>query len=84
MIITAMYLFGIIQHTWAFSIWNMLVTFIMDIVLIRILSLGIGIKIINETSIEERQYFKDKADYFRKKWEVEELNRKILDKKLYG
>lgn len=79
-----MYLFGIIQHAWTFSIWNVLVTFIMDIALVRILSLGIGIKIINESSIEERQYFKDKSDYFRKKWEVEELNRKILDKQLYG
>jgi hypothetical protein len=62
----------------------MLMALIMDIVLVRLLSLFPDIKIINETSDEEKQYFKEKADYFRKKWEVEELNRKILDKKLYG
>ena len=82
MIITAMYLYGIIQHAMLFNIWHMLVTFIMDIILVRLLSPDV--KIINKTSVEERNCFKEKADYFRKKWEVEELNRKILDKKLYG
>jgi hypothetical protein len=79
-----MYIYGIIQHAWSLSILDMLVAFLMDIVLVRLLSLFPDIKIINETSDEEKQYFKEKADYFRKKWEVEELNRKILDKKLYG
>lgn len=82
MIITAMYLYGIIQYTWPFSIWHVLITFFMDIILVHLLSPDV--KIINKTSDEESQYFKEKADYFRKKWEVEELNRKILDKKLYG
>lgn len=84
MIITAMYIYGIIQHAWSFNIWHVLVTFIMDIILVRMLSLSPDIKIINQTSDEEKQYFKEKVDYFRKKCEVEELNRKILDKKLYG
>lgn len=86
MIITAMYIYGIIQHTWSFSIWHVLATFIMDIILVRMLSLSpnVDIKIINKTSEEEKEYFKEKVDYFRKKCEVEELNRKILDKKLYG
>lgn len=84
MIITATYLFGIIQHAWSFSILDMAVAFIMDAILVRLLSLSSGIKIINQISDEEKQYFKEKIDYFRKKCEVEELNRKILDKKLYG
>lgn len=84
MIITAMYMYGIIQHAWSLSILDMLIAFIMDIVLVRVLSLSPDIKIINETSDEEKQYFKEKVGYFRKKCEVEELNRKILDKKLYG
>lgn len=84
MIITAMYIYGIIQHAWSFSIWHVLATFIMDIVLVRVLSLSPDIKIINEISDEEKQYFKEKVDYFRKKWEVEELKRKMLNKKLYG
>jgi hypothetical protein len=54
----------------------------MDIILVRLFSPDI--KIILKTSDEERHCFQEKADYFRKKWEVEELNRKILDKKLYG
>ena len=82
MIITAMYLYGIIQHAWSFSIWHVLMTFFMDIILVRLLSPDI--KIINKTSEEEKNCFKDQADCFRKKWEVEELHRKILDKKLYG
>jgi hypothetical protein len=96
MIITAMYLYGIIQHAWSFNIWHVLTTFIMDIILVRLLSPDI--EIINKISDEERQYFKEKViylkekviylkekvNYFRKKWEVEELNRKILDKQLYG
>ena len=82
MIITAMYLYGIIQHTWSFSIWHVLMTFFMDIILVRLLSPDV--KIINKASEEEKNCFKEQADYFRKKWEVEELNRKILDKKLYG
>lgn len=84
MIITAMYIYGIIQHAWSLSILDMAVAFIMDAVLVRLLSLSPDIKIINQTSDEEKQYFKEKVDYFRKKCEVEELNRKILDKKLYG
>lgn len=82
MIITAVYIYGIIQHTWSFSITNVLATFIMDIILVRLLSPNI--KIINKTSDEERAYFKEKSEYIRKKWEVEELKRKMLDKKLYG
>ena len=82
MIITAIYLYGIIQHAWSFSVWHVLATFIMDIILVRLLSPNI--KIINKTSEEERTYFKEKSDYCRKKWEVEELKRKMLDKKLYG
>lgn len=82
MIITAMYLYGIIQHAWLFSIWCVLMTFFMDIILVRLLSPDV--EIINKTSDEERHCFQEKANYFRKKLEVEELNRKVLDKKLYG
>ncbi len=82
MIITATYLYGIIQHAWSFSIWHVLMTFVMDIILVRLLSPDI--KIINKASDEERHCFQEKADYFRKKWEVEELKRKMLNKKLYG
>lgn len=84
MIITATYLLGIIQHAWSFSILYMLMAFFMDIVLVRLLSLSPDIKIINETSDEEKQYFKEKVDYIKKKWEIEELKRKMLNKKLYG
>ena len=82
MIITAMYLYGIIQHTWLFNIWHVLTTFFMDIILVRLLSPDV--KIVNKISDEERHCFQEKADYFRKKLEVEELNRIVLDKKLYG
>lgn len=84
MIITATYLLGIIQHAWSFNILYMLMAFFMDIVLVRLLSLSPDIKIINETSDEEKQYFKEKVDYIKKKWEIEELKRKMLNKKLYG
>lgn len=42
MIITAMYLFGIINHAWSFSWWYGLLAFIMDIILIRGIKLTIG------------------------------------------
>ena len=42
MIITAMYLFGIISHAWSFSWWYGLLAFIMDLVMIQGFKIRIG------------------------------------------
>lgn len=82
MFITAMYLYGISIHAWGFSWFYGLVAFIMDMMLAIIISPSI--KTVNKTSEEDIVLSKEKAAYFRKKWEVEELKRLELDRRLYG
>ena len=75
MIITAVYLYGISQHAWGFSWWYGFLAFIMDIIFVILIAPSI--RIWNRISDEEK-------DYWKKRWEVEELNRIKLNRELYG
>lgn len=77
MFITAMYLYGVSQHAWGFSWFYGFLGFVMDLILVVYISPSIIYGNSNNISDEEK-------DYWRKKWEVEELRRKLLDKKIYG
>lgn len=76
MIITAMYIYGIIHGSWKFG-FDMAFYFLLDVVLVRLLSLGIRVNVMIKTSDEEK-------NFWRKKTEVEELKRVSLDRELYG
>lgn len=75
MIITAMYLYGVSQHSWEFYPSYFITTFLLDLILV--VSLKTEIHITNKTSDKEEYYWKKRA-------EVEELNRVKLDRELYG
>lgn len=74
MIITAMYIYGISQHAWEFSLWYGLLAFIADFILVTVFSPSI--EVVSKPSGDE-------VDYWRKRTEVEELKRIKLDRELY-
>ncbi len=77
MIITAMYIYGLAHRSWEFSWWNIMTCFAADCILIRLLSPRVSVRVNNEISDEEKNYFYRRA-------QVEELRRVELDLRLYG
>lgn len=77
MIITAMFLYGISQHAWGFGWWYGLLTFIMDIIIAYLISPNA--RVINNTKISDEE-----ISYWKKRTEVEELNRIKLDREVWG
>ena len=77
MIIAAMYIYGMSQGSWQFSILYMTICFMADVLLVRLLSPDVRVNAVNTISDEEKYYW-------RKRTEVEELRRVELDRQLYG
>jgi hypothetical protein len=77
MFITAIYVYGMSQGSWQFSLLYATICFVADLVLVRVLSADIRVNVKNESSKEEK-------DYWIKKAHVEELKIVELDRQLYG
>ena len=75
MLITAMYMYGMIQHAWVFSWIYAAICFFIDVIFLRILSPDI--RLVHKISDEEKEYLN-------KRCQVEELKRVKLDRELYG
>jgi len=78
MIITAMYLYGLIQNTWTFNPLFIIVFFVMDVILCTALSSNIKVNNI------PKPISSDETFLIRKQTELIELQRRKLDKELYG
>lgn len=74
MIITAMYLYGMIQGSWKFSL-DILYYFLADVILIRLLSSSVRISIVNKISDEEKYYWSKKGQF--EELRIDELDRKL-------
>lgn len=79
MIITAMYMYGLIQDSWEFNWLNITICFLADVVFIRVFSLGMRVKVVNQNIISDEE-----KHYWNKRSQVEELRRVELDRQLYG
>lgn len=77
MIITAVYVYGMSQGSWQFSLLYATICFAADLVLVRMISSDVRVNVKNESSEEEK-------GYWIKKTQVEELKRIELDRQLYG
>jgi len=78
MIITAMYMYGLIQDAWTFNIYYIMLSFVMDIVLCTTLSSNAKFNNIPKTTSSDEKHL------IRKQTELVELQRRKLDKELYG
>jgi len=78
MLITAMYVYGMIKGAWEFNFLYGAICFIIDLIFLEILTNHIKqISVAYGTSDEEKACW-------RKRYEVEELKRVKLDRELYG
>ncbi len=79
MIITAMYIYGISQHSWEFSWLLGVMCFAMDIMLSYVISPNVNVRVKADNDISNEEKY-----YWNKKGQVEELMRVKLDRELYG